>query len=121
MAMFMVESGVLNKRFSRQYPGKDYIYTIHIYTMGQICIYTLEYKYIYIYTLWAKGCCKETGRMQRVCFGGRGDRSTVSELSQMDVSRAVLINTRVRELFLAHFIYFWKQPERTSTSIPELS
>lgn len=40
---------------------------------------------------------------------------------EMDVNRAVLINTRARELLLALFIYFQKQPERTSTSIPELS
>lgn len=44
--------------------------------------------------------------MQMVCLGGQGDRSTVREVSQMDVSHAVLIIIRVRELLLAHFIYF---------------
>lgn len=41
--------------------------------------------------------------------------------AEMDVNHAVLINIRARELLLACFIYFQKQPERTSTSIPELS
>lgn len=44
--------------------------------------------------------------MQLFCFGGQGDRSRTREVSQMDVSHAVLINIRVRELLLAHLIYF---------------
>lgn len=55
---------------------------------------------------WARDHCGEAGRMQLFCFEGWGDRSRVREVCQMDVSRAVLINTRVRELLLAHFIYF---------------
>lgn len=56
--------------------------------------------------IWTRNPSKEASRMQMVCFGGQGDRSTVREVSQMDVSHAVLIVIRVRELLLVHFIYF---------------
>lgn len=56
--------------------------------------------------LWAKHLCEEAGSMQLFFFGGQGDKSRVKEVSQMDVSHAVLINSRVRELLLAHLIYF---------------
>lgn len=69
----MVEFGVPNKYFSWLYQCKD-----------------LD-----------QNPSKEAGRMQMVCFGGQGDRSTVREVSQMDVSHAVLIVIRVRELLLS--------------------
>lgn len=56
--------------------------------------------------LWAKDHHKEGSRMQLFCFGRRGDRSRVREVSQMDVSHGVLINTSVVELLLARLIYF---------------
>lgn len=56
--------------------------------------------------LWAKDHHKEGSRIQLFCFGRQGDKSTVREVSQMDVSHGVLINSRVIELLLAHLIYF---------------